>query len=70
VILLDANVLLYAHVEDFPQHEAAHRWLDAQLSGRTRVAMPWESLLAFMRLVANPRLFPRPASSAEADVFH
>jgi uncharacterized protein len=66
VILVDANILLYAHVEDFPQHEKAREWLDAQLSSTNRVGLPWESLLAFVRLVTNPRIFPKPESASEA----
>ena len=46
----------------FAQHEAARAWLDERLDGTTRVALPWESLIAFVRLVTNPRIFPRPES--------
>lgn len=60
MILVDANLLLYAHVGSFEQHKAARVWLDAQLNGTTRVGLPWPSLLAFLRLVTNPRIFPRP----------
>ncbi|TDD66930.1 type II toxin-antitoxin system VapC family toxin [Jiangella aurantiaca] len=66
MILVDANILLYAHVVDYPQHEAARRWLDTALNGVSRVGLPWESLLAFVRLVTNPKLFPRPESAADA----
>src|SRR5215813_2990826 len=44
----------------------ARNWLDGQLSGDTRVALPWESLLAFLRIVTNPRVFDRPQSIATA----
>jgi len=66
VILLDANLLIYAHVRTFGQHAAARDWLDAQLSGTTRVGLPWPSLLAFIRIVTNPRLFDRPEPVADA----
>jgi toxin-antitoxin system PIN domain toxin len=62
VVLVDANLLVYAYAEGAAEHDAASRWLDAQLSGRTRVGLPWEALLAFIRLVTNPRVFERPAS--------
>lgn len=64
--LVDANLLIYAHVRDFPQHEAARAWLDGRLSGGSRVGLPWESLLGFVRLVTNPRVFPRPEPAADA----
>jgi toxin-antitoxin system PIN domain toxin len=41
-------------VQSFPQHERAN--------GTVRVGLPWPSLLAFLRLVTNPRVFERPAS--------
>jgi toxin-antitoxin system PIN domain toxin len=65
MILIDANILIYAHVPTLPHHEAARRWLEEQLN-ESRVGLPWPSLLAFMRLVTNPRIFERPASITEA----
>lgn len=62
MILIDANLLVYARVRSLPQHDAARAWLDAQLNGTVRVGLPWPSLLAFVRLVANPRVFARPES--------
>jgi toxin-antitoxin system PIN domain toxin len=62
MILVDANLLVYAHVRSFAQHDTARAWLDHQLTGPERVGLPWPSLLAFVRLVCNPRVFERPAS--------
>jgi len=53
---------VYAHVQGFAQHERARIWLDDRLNGTARVGLPWPSLLAFLRLVTNPRVFERPAS--------
>lgn len=66
MILVDANLLLYARFADFAQHERAHRWLDSQLNARHRVALPWPSLLAFLRLATNPRVFEAPLASDAA----
>jgi toxin-antitoxin system PIN domain toxin len=66
VILVDVNVLVYAHVGTFSQHRAARDWLDGQFSGIAGVGLPWPSLLGFLRLVTNPRVFPRPESMADA----
>ena len=66
MILLDANLLIYAHVNSFPQHAQARDWLDAKLSGSGPVGLPWPSLLAFLRIVTNPRVFERPATTAKA----
>jgi toxin-antitoxin system PIN domain toxin len=57
MILVDANLLIYASAPESTQHETAKRWLDERLNGSSRVALPWPSLLAFMRIVSNPRLF-------------
>jgi len=66
LILVDANLLLYAKLSSFPEHARAHDWLDDKLNGPDRVALPWPSLLAFLRLSTNTRLFPRPLSMAAA----
>lgn len=66
MILIDANLLLYAKLRSFPEHALALAWLDAKLNGPDRVALPWESLLAFLRLSTNTRLFARPLSMAAA----
>jgi len=62
MILVDANILIYATDPRSERHEQARTWLDGQLSGDTRVALPWESVLAYMRIVTNPRVFERPQS--------
>lgn len=66
LILIDANILVYAHVRDFAQHERSRTWLDERLSGPGRVGLPWPSLVAFVRLVTNPRVFERPEAVAQA----
>jgi toxin-antitoxin system PIN domain toxin len=66
VILVDANLLVYAQVANFGQHEAARDWLDEQLVGTARVGLPWESLTTFVRLVTNPRVFARPLNPSGA----
>ena len=48
MILVDANLLIYARSTSFSQHEAARSWLDQELNRGRRVALPWESLLAFI----------------------
>jgi toxin-antitoxin system PIN domain toxin len=66
MILIDANLLIYAHVQTLSQHEAVRHWLEKQFNETPRVGLPWPSLLAFVRLVTNPRVFDRPAPMAEA----
>jgi uncharacterized protein len=59
VILVDANLLVYAHAAEMAQHERSARWLDDRLSAPSPVGLPWPSLLAFVRLMSNPRVFAR-----------
>jgi len=64
VILVDANLLLYATTE-CPEREIARSWLDDQLNG-SRVGMPWPNLLAFLRLATNRPVYPRPIPLRDA----
>jgi toxin-antitoxin system PIN domain toxin len=53
-------------VSGLPQHEKAREWLDERLSDTPRVGLPWPSLLTFVRLVSNPRIFQRPERVTDA----
>ena len=64
--LVDANVLLYATNQDAEEHALASRWLDGALSGTEPVAFAWIVLLAYLRLVTRPGLFPQPLATTEA----
>lgn len=66
MILIDANLLLYAYDPDCPQHEPSRRWLEQALSGRELVRFSWMTLWAFLRISTNPRVFVRPLSVEEA----
>lgn len=67
MILVDANLLLYAYHPRAGQHEASRAWLEAALSGPDLVRFAWLTLWAFLRIATNPRVFERPLSTAEAD---
>ena len=62
MILVDANLLLYAEDSTSRWHEAAREWWDAQLSGAGPVCLCWTVLNAFVRIGTNPRVFERPLS--------
>jgi toxin-antitoxin system PIN domain toxin len=66
VILVDANVLLYAANQAAPEHERARLWLDERLNGTVAVGLPWPSLLAFVRLATNPMVVRHPVTSTDA----
>jgi toxin-antitoxin system PIN domain toxin len=65
-MLVDANILVYAVDEAAPEHDRAAAWLEAALNGNRRVGLPWESLLAFMRLTTNARIVRHPLAPEAA----
>lgn len=65
-MLVDANLLLYAIDSDSPFNEPAANWLEEVLNGDRRVAMPWQTIGAFLRISTHPRVAANPLSSAAA----
>ena len=67
MILVDANILLYAEDSLSEHHEATQRWWDARLSGSDPVYLCWPVLTAFIRIGTNARLHHRrPLTLSEA----
>jgi len=69
VILVDANVLIYAIDADSPHHHSARRWLEQALSGTTPVGLVWIVILAFLRLTTREGILRKPLSPERAMVF-
>jgi toxin-antitoxin system PIN domain toxin len=67
VILVDANLLLYAYHPRAERHEESRAWLEAVLSGPNLVRFAWLTLWAFLRIATNPRVFEIPLSTSEAE---
>ena len=66
MILLDANILLYAYDRESPRHDAARRWVEGVLSGDEAVGFPLVTLIAFVRIATNPAVYRRPLTPARA----
>lgn len=66
MILVDANLLLYAEDSLSEHHQAARTWWDAQLSGAEPICLCWPVLTAFIRIGTNVRLHRRPLTLGEA----
>lgn len=62
MILVDANILLYAEDSLSLRHREARVWWDHQLSGTDPVCLCWTVVSAFIRISTNPRAFERPNS--------
>lgn len=67
MILVDANLLLYAYHPQDERHAAARAWLEGVLSGTETVGFAWLTLWAFLRISTNPRVFERPLLPSEAN---
>lgn len=66
MILVDANLLLYAVNASSPFHIAAREWWEAQLSGDSPVGLSWTTILAFIRIGTNKELTPQALSQKDA----
>jgi len=66
MILLDANLLIYAVNQDALLHRKAKSWLESVLSGQEPAGFAWLVLLAFLRLTTRPGLFRRPLTANKA----
>jgi toxin-antitoxin system PIN domain toxin len=62
MILVDVNLLIYAVNEDATLHRKAKSWFEAAISGTETVALPWNVLLAFLRLTTKAGIFRSPLS--------
>jgi toxin-antitoxin system PIN domain toxin len=65
-MLLDANVLLYSVDRSSHHHAPCADWVRSAFSGPRRIALPWQTIGAFLRVATHPRVFSRPLSSSDA----
>jgi hypothetical protein len=56
VIVLDANVLLYAYSPAFPEHGNARECVEELFSADALVGLPWQTISAFIRILTHPHL--------------
>ena len=56
MIVLDANLLLYAYDPAASHHKAARKWVEQAFSGSEIVGIPWQTAGAFLRIITNARL--------------
>lgn len=66
MILVDANLLIYAIDRDSPHHAKAKAWLEATLSGTATVCLPWLVLLAFIRITTRSGIMRHPLAAEQA----
>jgi hypothetical protein len=66
VIVLDANVLLYAYDANSEKHAKARAWVERVFSDGTPLGLPWQTVAAFIRVVTNQRLRGKRFTPEEA----
>jgi uncharacterized protein len=64
--MLDANILLYAYDKSATHHEICRVWLESVFNATETIALPWQTILAFVRISTNPRAVKNPLSSERA----
>ena len=70
MLLVDTNVLVYAHREDSPWHAVAARALSGLAQGGAPWSIPWPCVHEFFSIVTHPKVFspPTPPKAAMAQI--
>ena len=66
MIIVDVNILLYAHNGEEDQHARCVEWLQTMLSDGERIGIPWHCFMAFLRLSTAQRGSAQPISFEDA----
>ena len=66
MMLVDANVLLYAYQPRAIHHDRCRLWMEEAFSGDEPVCIAWVTVLAFLRIATHPRVFEAPLTTSEA----
>ena len=66
MIAVDTNILVYAHREDSPWHDAALTRITELAEGRSTWAIPWPCMHEFLAIVTHPRIYSPPTPLANA----
>ena len=66
MILIDVNVLVYAHRADSAHHEVMKKWVEDVINGDQAYGMSDLVLNGFLRIVTHPAVFDPPSRMEEA----
>ena len=66
MILMDVNILVYAHREDTPDHPAYRDWVEDTINSGSAYGVSELVLSGFIRVVTHPKVFERPTPLAVA----
>lgn len=66
MILVDANLLIYAVDSDSAHHARVRRWVEQLLSSNASVGLAWIVVLAFVRITTRPGILRKQLSVEQA----
>jgi len=66
MIAVDSNLLVYAHREDSPWHDAAYARIVELAEGRALWAIPWPCIHEFLAIATHPRIYNPPTPLEKA----
>ena len=69
MVLLDVNVLVYAHRQDSPHHRQYLSWLENLVNSDHPYGLSDLVLSGFLRVVTHPKVFNPPSSMDKALLF-
>lgn len=69
MVLLDVNVLVYAHRQDSVNHTPCLHWLENLINSDQAYGMSDLVVSGFMRVVTHPKVFTPPSTMEEALAF-
>ena len=69
MVLLDVNVLVYAHRQDSPHHHQYLNWLENLINSDHAYGLADLVLSGFLRVVTHPNVFNPPSSMDKALAF-
>jgi toxin-antitoxin system PIN domain toxin len=61
MIMMDVNILVYAHREDAGNHKAMREWLETIVNGDQAYGISDLVLSGFLRIVTHPAIFSPPS---------
>ena len=66
MIAVDSNLLVYAHREDSPWHDAAYARIGELAEGQAPWAIPWPCIHEFLAIVSHARIYAPPTPLEKA----
>jgi toxin-antitoxin system PIN domain toxin len=66
MIFPDVNLLLYAYNTESAAYKKAAAWLQGVMNSNERLCHSWHTIMGFIRISTNSRIFPKPYSAKEA----